>query len=278
MADNSTTYYKFVADLKQLDSLNTKLKEAKVNLSALGKSTMAFSKQSRAIGVMTNKMNQNAAAARRMATATSRVSKRGNRMIAIFKSASIAIASAFAFRAIIGGLRGVITTFAGFESQMAAVLAISGATNKEFQKLKDSALELGKTTVFTATQVGQLQEAYARLGFTANEIIAAQAGTLALAAGTGESLASSAAIAGSTLRAFGIEADQTGRVADIMGASFTNSALNLEKFGQSMKFVAPIARAAGFTIEETAAQMMILADNGLSGSLAGNALKNIFLR
>ena len=170
MADNSTTYYKFVADLKQLDSLNTKLKEAKVNLSALGKSTMAFSKQSRAIGVMTNKMNQNAAAARRMATATSRVSKRGNRMIAIFKSASIAIASAFAFRAIIGGLRGVITTFAGFESQMAAVLAISGATNKEFQKLKDSALELGKTTVFTATQVGQLQEAYARLGFTANQM------------------------------------------------------------------------------------------------------------
>ena len=130
MADNSTTYYKFVADLKQLDSLNTKLKEAKVNLSALGKSTMAFSKQSRAIGVMTNKMNQNAAAARRMATATSRVSKRGNRMIAIFKSASIAIASAFAFRAIIGGLRGVITTFAGFESQMSAVLAISGAIKR----------------------------------------------------------------------------------------------------------------------------------------------------
>ena len=278
MAENSETFYTFRANLKDLDALNRKLKEAKINLAALGKSTMAYGKQSRAISVMTGKMNQNAAAARRMSTATSRLNKRGNKMIGIFKSASIAIASAFAFRAIIGGLRGVITTFAGFESQMAAVLAISGATKKEFKALRDSALELGKTTVFTATQVGQLQEAYARLGFTAKEIIAAQAGTLALAAGTGESLASSAAIAGSTLRAFGIEADQAGRVADIMGASFTNSALNLERFGQSMKFVAPIARAAGFTMEETAAQMMILADNGLHGSLAGNALKNIFLR
>jgi len=278
MAEKSETFYTFSADLKQLDALNRKLKEAKMNLSALGKTTQAYGKQSRAIQVMTGKMNQNAAAARKMSTATSRLNKRGNKMIGIFKSASIAIASAFAFRAIIGGLRGVITTFAGFESQMAAVLAISGATQKEFKALRDSALELGKTTVFTATQVGQLQEAYARLGFTAKEIIAAQAGTLALAAGTGESLASSAAIAGSTLRAFGIEADQAGRVADIMGASFTNSALNLERFGQSMKFVAPIARAAGFTMEETAAQMMILADNGLHGSLAGNALKNIFLR
>ena len=63
-----------------------------------------------------------------------------------------------------------------------------------------------------------------------------------------------------------------------MGASFTSSALNLERFTQSMKFVAPIARAAGFTFEETSAQLAILANNGLSGSLAGNALKNIFLR
>jgi len=278
MAENTSTFYEFKANLKQLDSLNLKLKEAKMNLSALSKSTMAYGKQSRAIQVMTAKMNQNAAAARKMSTAANRLNKRGNKMIGIFKSASIAIASAFAFRAIIGGLRGIITSFAGFESQMAAVLAISGATTKEFKALRDSALELGKTTVFTATQVGKLQEAYARLGFTAKEIIAAQAGTLALAAGTGESLSSSAQIAGSTLRAFGIEADQAGRVADIMGASFTNSALNLERFGQSMKFVAPIARAAGFTMEETAAQMMILADNGLHGSLAGNALKNIFLR
>jgi hypothetical protein len=137
MAENSETFYTFRANLKDLDALNRKLKEAKINLAALGKSTMAYGKQSRAISVMTGKMNQNAAAARRMSTATSRLNKRGNKMIGIFKSASIAIASAFAFRAIIGGLRGVITTFAGFESQMAAVLAISGANNKELQKLKD---------------------------------------------------------------------------------------------------------------------------------------------
>ena len=161
---------------------------------------------------------------------------------------------------------------------MAAVQAISGATDQEFKALSESAQKLGASTVFTAKQVGELQEAYARLGFTAEEIISAQDGTIALAAATGESLSSSAETAGSVLRAFGLDAEQTGNVVDVMGASFTSSALNLERFTQSMKFVAPIARAAGFTFEETSAQLAILANNGLSGSLAGNALKNIFLR
>lgn len=272
------TIYTFTAKLEGLDLLNKKLVEAKRNLAGLKQGTIAYTNQSKAIRTMTGNMNQNAIAAKKMSSAANQLNKRGNKMIGIFKSASIAIVSAFAFRAIIGGLRGVITTFADFESQMAAVKAISGATDDQFIKLTNSAKALGNSTIFTATQVGQLQEAYARLGFTSQEILAAQAGTLALAAGTGESLASSAETAGSTLRAFGLEASETGRVADIMGASFTNSALNLERFGQSMKFVAPIARAAGFTLEETSAQLMILANNGLSGSLAGNALKNIFLR
>lgn len=278
MAGNSETFYTFKADLKELDKLNLKLKEAKTHLASLGKATKAYTTQSKAISNMTAKMNQNTVAARKLGTATKTLNSKGSKMVSIFRSASVAIVAAFAFRAIIAGLKGVITTFADFEAQMAAVKAISGATDVEFGKLNNSAKELGKSTIFTATQVGELQEAYARLGFTADEILKAQDGTLALAAATGESLSSSAETAGAVLRAFGIEAGQAGRVADVMGASFTNSALTLERFSQSMKFVAPIARAAGFTFEETSAQLMILANNGLHGSLAGNALKNIFLR
>ena len=95
-------------------------------------------------------------------------------------------------------------------------------------------------------------------------------------AATGEDLANASATAGSVIRAFGLEAEQAGRVVDIMAGSFTNSALNLERFTQSMKFAAPVARATGFTVEETTALLMKLADAGLTGSIAGNALKNIF--
>ena len=278
MAGNSETFYTFRANLKELDSLNLKLKEAKTHLASLSTATKAYAAQSKVVSNMTNQMNQNTAAANKLGGATNQLNARGSKMVSIFRSASVAIVAAFAFRAIIAGMKGVITTFADFEAQMAAVKAISGATNVEFNKLNESAKELGKSTIFTATQVAELQEAYARLGFTAEEILKAQDGTLALAAATGESLSSSAETAGAVLRAFGIDAGQAGRVADVMGASFTNSALTLERFSQSMKFVAPIARAAGFTFEETSAQLMILANNGLHGSLAGNALKNIFLR
>jgi TP901 family phage tail tape measure protein len=274
----STTIYKFKADLKDLDKLNRKLLTAKNRLDSLGKGTKAFKAQNLAIKDLDATLQKGNNNIKNFNKSAQTLNSTGSKMTAIFRSASIAIVSAFAFRAIIGGLKGVITTFSDFESQMSAVKAISGATEKEFKKLESSAKRLGSTTVFTATQVGKLQEEFARLGFTSQEILAAQDGTLALAAGTGESLASSAETAGSVLRAFGIDASQAGRVADIMGASFTNSALNLERFTQSMKFVAPIARSAGFTLEETSAQLMILANNGLSGSLAGNALKNIFLR
>jgi len=274
----TTTFYEFKAQLKDLDLLNAKLKEAKVNLAGLKKNTAEYAALSSQIGGITKQINNNKKAITGLQQGGEALNRTGSRMVGIFKSASIAIAAAFAFRAIIGGIRGVITTFSDFESQMAAVQAISGATDQEFKALSDSAQELGASTVFTAKQVGELQEAYARLGFTAEEIISAQSGTIALAAATGESLGSSAETAGSVLRAFGLEAEQTGNVVDVMGASFTSSALNLERFTQSMKFVAPIAREAGFTFEETSAQLAILANNGLSGSLAGNALKNIFLR
>ena len=208
---------------------------------------------------------------------TKKLTTTAGRMINTFKSAAIAIASAFAVRAIVGSIKGVIQVMADFEAKMAAVRAISGATNEEFKKLEKSALDFGSSTVFTARQVAELQEEYARLGFSTEEIIAASDATLSLAAATGESLANSAKTAGSVLRAFGYEATQTGRIADVMAQSFTNSALNLERFTESMKFAAPVAQSVGFTVEETTTMLMKLADAGLHGSIAGNALKKIFL-
>ena len=168
-----------------------------------------------------------------------------------------------------------IKVAAEFELTMAKVKAISGATEEEFQKLTASARELALGTIFTASQVGELQLAYSKLGFTTDEILAATEATLQLATATGEDLAGAADVVGASIRGFGLAADDTQRVVDIMAKAFSSSALNLENFKQSMKTVAPIARAAYFDIETSSALLGKLADAGLRGTRAATGLKNL---
>ena len=274
----SATIYQFKADLKGLIDLEKKLKTARLELKKLAKDTDAYKAKTAQIGTLGKQFGSLNKSMGSATKAAGKMNSAGSRMISTFKSAGIAIASAFAVRAIVGAIRGTIKVFSDFEAKMDAVKAISGATGKEFERLRGSAVKLGQTTVFTASQVAELQEEFARLGFTADEIRRVQNATLDLAAATGESLAGAAQTAGSVLRAFNYDAEQTQRVTDSMAAAFTGSALNLERFRESMKFVAPVARVAGFTMEETSASLMKLADNGLHGSIAGNALKNIFLK
>ena len=168
-----------------------------------------------------------------------------------------------------------IKVAAEFELTMAKVKAISGATEEEFQKLTASARELALGTTFTASQIGELNLAYSKLGFTTDEILAATEATLQLATATGEDLAGAADVVGASIRGFGLAADDTQRVVDIMAKAFSSSALNLENFKQSMKTVAPIARAANIDIETSSALLGKLADAGLRGTRAATGLKNL---
>lgn len=164
---------------------------------------------------------------------------------------------------------------ADFEQSMAKVVAVSGATGKQFQMLEQDALRLGSATRFTATEVSGLQLEFAKLGFTSDEITKVTESTLALAQASGSDLARSAEVAGATLRGFGLEAEETQRVTDVMAASFSGTALDMESFAESMKYVAPVAKAAGMSIEETTAMLGTLANAGIKGSQAGTALRRI---
>ena len=165
--------------------------------------------------------------------------------------------------------------FKGFEAEMSKVKAVSGATADEFKALSDNAKELGASTMFSASQVAQLQTEFAKLGFTASEITQVTEGTLALAQASGSDLARAAEVAGSTLRAFGMDASETGRVTDVMAMSFSSSALDMETFAESMKYVAPVAKSAGMSLEKTSAMLAVLANNGIKGSQAGTSLRRI---
>ena len=165
--------------------------------------------------------------------------------------------------------------FKGFEQEMSKVQAVSGATAEEFAALSQNAKDLGASTMFSAREVATLQTEFAKLGFSAKEITKVTGATLALAQASGSDLARSAEVAGSTLRAFGLDASETGRVTDVMAKSFSTSALDMETFANSMKFVAPVAKSAGMSIEETSAMLAVLANAGIKGSQAGTSLRRI---
>ena len=171
-----------------------------------------------------------------------------------------------------------VKTGMDFEAQMSRVKAISGATGEEFAKLKEQAKQLGADTAFSATEAAQGMENLASAGFSTSEIIAAMPGMLDLAASSGEDLASSADIAASTLRGFGLEASSAGHVADVLAknAAATNAAV--ADTGEAMKYVAPVAKSMGIEFEETAAAIGIMADAGIKGSQAGTTLRGALSR
>ena len=192
---------------------------------------------------------------------------------------TVGIATAVqAFRNINKFIGQSVRTFRDYEFQMAKVRAITGANNTEFKLLSESAKELGRSTFFTAQQVAELQTNFGKLGFTTEEILNAQEATLQLATATDTDLARAATVAGAAVRGFGLDAAETQRVVDVMAVAFTSSALDIEKFQTSMTKVAPIAKAAGFSIEDTTAIMAQLSDAGIEASIAGTSLRNILLK
>jgi len=165
--------------------------------------------------------------------------------------------------------------FKGFEAEMAKVKAVSGATAEEFKMLSDNAKELGRSTIFSAREVAGLQTEFAKLGFTAKQIEGVTEATLNLAQASGSDLARAAEVAGATLRGFGFDVSETGRVTDVMAKSFSTSSMDMESFAEGMKMVAPIAKSAGMSLEETTAMMSLLANAGVKGSMAGTQLRRI---
>ena len=205
-----------------------------------------------------------------MQNVTRQMAKTGRQMAKVGQSMTMGITAPLT---LLGGT--AFKTFADFEQEMAKVKAISGATSSEFALLEQNAKKLGASTKYTASQFAELQLNYAKIGFNPQEILAVTNATQNLANATGEDLARSAEVAGATLRGFGLEADQMGAVTDIMAKSFSSSALDLDRFGESMKYVAPVAKSAGVSLNEVTAMLSVMADAGIHGSMAGTSLKRI---
>lgn len=204
------------------------------------------------------------------------LSKLGSITAKGMKAATVAITGTAA--ALGGVAAAAIKVGSDFESQMSRVKAISGATGEEFEQLKAQAMQLGADTSFSASQAAEGMENLAAAGFTTSEIMSAMPGLLNLAAASGEDLASSSDIAASTLRGFGLAASDAAHVADVLAANANRTNSSVADTGEAMKYIAPLARAAGLSLEETAAAIGIMANAGVNGSQAGTSLRGALSR
>ncbi len=180
-----------------------------------------------------------------------------------------------ALGAFVSIMRSALMESMEFSKSLSGLEAVTAASSDEMDKFSKEAKRLGASTAFTASQVVELQTEFAKLGFTTDEILNVTEATLDLAAAAGTDLANAATVAGSTLRGFGMDSSETGRVADVMAKSFSSSALDIEKFQESMKLVAPIAKTVKVDIEQASAALSVLADSGISGSMAGTQLRRV---
>ena len=173
------------------------------------------------------------------------------------------------------GATDLINTYKGFEKQMSAVGATAMASPEEQAKLTDQAKKLGADTAYSATEAAYAMENLASAGFTVDEIISSMPGLLDLAASSGEDLARSAEIASNALRAFNLDASESGRVADVFAQAAASTNASVASMGEAMDYIAPGANAARISLENTAAAIGALANSGITGSSAGTALQAI---
>lgn len=174
-------------------------------------------------------------------------------------------------------LTGSARTMREFEQANANLSTILGVSRDEMQALTNTALQLGRSTEYTASQVTQLQTELAKLGFGQGAIIAMQEAILNFATATGANLAEAASVAGSTLRAFNLRSADTEKVLGVLTVATNKSALSFGRIQESIGTVFPVANAFGVTVEDTVALLGALANAGFDASSAATATRNILL-
>ena len=168
-----------------------------------------------------------------------------------------------------------VKTAADFDSAMSKVAAVSGATGKDLDALRDKAREMGSKTKFSASEAAEAMNYMAMAGWKTEDMLSGIEGVMNLAAASGEDLATTSDIVTDALTAFGLSAKDSGHFADILAAASSNANTNVSMMGETFKYCAPIAGALGFSAEDTAEAIGLMANAGIKGSQAGTALRTI---
>ena len=178
--------------------------------------------------------------------------------------------------AAVGGLSAAaVKVAADFDSAMSQVAAVSGATGKELDALRDKAREMGSKTKFSASEAAEAMNYMAMAGWKTGDMLDGIEGIMNLAAASGEDLATTSDIVTDALTALGLSAADSGHFADILAAASSNANTNVSMMGETFKYCAPVAGALGFTAEDTAEAIGLMANAGIKSSQAGTAMRTM---
>lgn len=168
-----------------------------------------------------------------------------------------------------------VTTAADFDTAMSQVAAVSGATGDELEQLRTKAREMGENTKFSATEAAEAMNYMAMAGWKTSDMLSGIDGIMSLAAASGEDLATTSDIVTDALTAFGLSASDSGHFADILAAASSNANTNVSMMGETFKYVAPVAGALGYSAEDVAEAIGLMANAGIKSTQAGTSLRTM---
>lgn len=165
-----------------------------------------------------------------------------------------------------------------FEKGMSEVKAISGATGKDFDALREKAIELGASTAFSAGEVAEAMTEMAKAGWDSQQIIDGMAGVLNAAAASGESLGTVSTIVADAITGFGLKASDSTRIADLLTQAANSGTIGITDLGESFKYIAPVASSMGLSVEDVTTAISAMSMAGIKGSQAGTSLRTMLTR
>ena len=168
-----------------------------------------------------------------------------------------------------------VKTASDFDSAMSKVAAVSGATGDDLEALRDKAREMGSKTKFSASEAAEAMNYMAMAGWKTSDMLSGIEGVMNLAAASGEDLATTSDIVTDALTAFGLTASDSAHFADVLAAASSNANTNVSMMGETFKYAAPIAGSLGFSVEDTAEAIGLMANAGIKSTQAGTSLRTI---
>ena len=209
----------------------------------------------------------------KMATMGEKLESVGNKIASVGSKLTSTVTTG-----IVGAFTAAVKTTGNFDAAMSKVQAVSGATADQLELLRQKAKEMGETTKFSASESAEALNYMAMAGWQPEQMLQGLAGIMNLAAASGEELSTTSDIVTDALTAFNMTADQSGRFADILAAAASNANTNVAMMGESFKYVAPVAGALGYTAEDVAVALGLMANAGIKADMAGTSLRNMLNR
>ena len=162
-----------------------------------------------------------------------------------------------------------------FDANMSAVQAITGATGDKFSALRDEAINLGKDTVFSSSEVSEAMVEMGKAGWDSQQIIDGMSGVLDAASASGENLGSVSTIVANAITTFGMSAEDSAHVADVLTQAANDGTISISDLGESLKYVGPVAKTLGFSFEDTNTALLAMSKSGIKASQAGTSLRGL---